>query len=247
MEDAKNQRDESFRDSIATIDQEGKRHWIYPKKPSGRYYDWRKYVSYFLLAVLFAGPFLRIGGEPFLLLNVVERKFVILGQIFWPQDFYLFVLAMLNFILFIILFTVVFGRLFCGWICPQTIFMEMVFRRIEYLIEGDYKQQELLNKRDWDTDKIVKKTSKFAIFFIISFIISNTFLAYIIGSEELIGIITDPPSEHIQGLTAILIFTGVFYFVFAWFREQVCIVVLSLWKASGRHARQKLCGCCLRL
>ena len=233
MEDEKNMQKESFRDSIATINQEGKRAWIFPKKPSGKYYEWRKVVSYILLAFLFAGPFIRIGGEALLMLNVIERKFVIFGQIFWPQDFYLFVLAMLNFILFIILFTVVFGRLFCGWICPQTIFMEMVFRRIEYWIEGDYKQQQMLTKQGWNFEKIFKRGSKAAIFYFISFLISNTFLAYIIGSDQLIEIITDSPSEHVQGLTAILIFSGVFYFVFAWFREQVCIVVCPYGRLQG--------------
>lgn len=225
--------DDSFRDSISTINQEGKRNWIFPKKPSGRYYNWRKIVSYLLLTLLFAGPFIRIGGEPLLLFNIIDRKFVILGQIFWPQDFYIFVLAMLNFILFIIVFTVVFGRIFCGWICPQTIFMEMVFRRIEYLIEGDYKQQQLLNKKSLDFEKVSKKGLKFTVFFLISFLISNIFLAYIIGSEALISIITDPPSEHIQGFVSILIFTGVFYFVFAWFREQVCIVVCPYGRLQG--------------
>lgn len=233
MEDQLYEPDDSFRDSIATINEEGKRNWIFPKKPFGKYYNGRKILSYFLLLLLFSGPFLRIGGEPVLMLNVMTRKFVIFGQIFWPQDFFLFVLAMLNFILFIILFTVVFGRLFCGWICPQTIFMEMVFRRIEFLIEGDFKKQRTLNNQPWNKEKIWKKSVKFIIFFTISFLISNTFLAYIIGSEELITIVTDPPSQHVQGLTSILIFTGVFYFVFAWFREQVCIVVCPYGRLQG--------------
>ncbi|MEQ8323726.1 MAG: cytochrome c oxidase accessory protein CcoG [Vicingaceae bacterium] len=225
--------DESFRDSISTINEEGKRSWIYPKKPIGRYYNARSLVSYLLLIILFSAPFIRIDGEPLIMMNIIERKFVIFGQIFWPQDFYLFVLAMLTFILFIILFTVVFGRLFCGWICPQTIFMEMVFRKIEYWIEGDYRQQRSLDNAPWNAEKIRKRMIKWSIFFIISFLISNIFLAYIIGSDELIKIITDPPSEHIQGLSAMFIFTGVFYFVFAWFREQVCIVVCPYGRLQG--------------
>ena len=120
---------------------------------------------------MFSGPFIRIGGEPLLLLNVVERKFVIFGQIFWPQDFYLFAFAMIAAIVFIILFTVVFGRLFCGWVCPQTIFMEMVFRKIEYWIEGDFRQQKKLNDSPWNAEKIRKKGLKHAIFFAISFLI----------------------------------------------------------------------------
>jgi len=216
--------DQSFRDSIGTVDEEGKRKWVYPKKPKGKLYNARTWVSVFLLAILFSGPFIRIDGQPLLLINIIERKFVIFGQIFWPQDFYIFVLIMLAGVLFIVLFTVVFGRLFCGWVCPQTIFMEMVFRKIEYWIEGDFKHQKRLNDGPWNGEKIRKKVLKHGIFFLISFIISNTFLAYIIGSEALIEVITDNPMNHIGGLVSILIFTGVFYWVFSWFREQVCIV-----------------------
>ena len=128
---------EKFRDSIGTINDEGKRAWIFPKKPSGRYYDRRKIVSYFLLAFLFAAPFIKINGNQFLMFNILERRFNIFGFPFWPQDFHLFVISMIIGVVFITLFTVGFGRIFCGWICPQTIFLEMVFRRIEYWIDGD--------------------------------------------------------------------------------------------------------------
>lgn len=225
--------DQSFRDSIGTVTDEGKRNWIFPKKPKGKYYNYRTLVSVLLLALLFSGPFLRIDGHPVLLINVLERKFILFGQVFWPQDFYIFVLLMLSGVLFIVLFTVVFGRLFCGWVCPQTIFMEMVFRKIEYWIEGDYKHQMKLNKSPWNAEKIRKKGLKHLIFFSISFLIANTFLAYIIGSEELINIITDNPMEHLAGLFSILIFTTVFYFVFSWFREQVCIVACPYGRLQG--------------
>ena len=121
---------EIFRDKLATVDKEGKRVWIYPKKPSGPFYRARTWISLLLLAILFSGPFIKINGQPILLLNVLERKFIIFGIGFWPQDFYLFVLATITLIVFIVLFTVVYGRLFCGWTCPQTIFMEMLFRKI---------------------------------------------------------------------------------------------------------------------
>jgi polyferredoxin len=137
---------EAYRDKIATVDDTGKRLWIYPKKPKGRFYNARTIVSIALLAFLFITPFIKVNGEPFLLFNILERKFILFGILFTPQDFHLFVLAMLTLIVFIILFTVVYGRLFCGWICPQTIFMEMVFRKIEYWIEGDANAQKRLNK-----------------------------------------------------------------------------------------------------
>ena len=228
-----NYEDESFRDSIGTMKKDGKRQWVYPKKPKGRYYKYRTQLSYILLAMLFAAPFIKINGNQFILINVMERKFNIFSIPFWPQDFYLFVISMLIGVVFITLFTVIFGRLFCGWICPQTIFLEMVFRRIEYAIEGDRGAQRRLAKQDWNGEKIRKKLMKWFIFFIISFIIANVFLAYIIGSDELIEIITDNPSNHVSGLISLLIFTGVFYFVFAWFREQVCIIVCPYGRLQG--------------
>jgi cytochrome c oxidase accessory protein FixG len=215
----------TFRDTISTIDKEGKRIWVFPKKPSGWFFDKRKTFSYALLLALFAGPYIKIGGEPFLLMNILERKFVIFGQIFWPQDMHLFALAMIIFVLFVALFTVVFGRLFCGWVCPQTIFMEMVFRRIEYWIEGDWKAQERLAKSDWTKDKIKKAIFKHSIFWTISFLIANTFLAYIIGYEQLFTIITDNPLKHIIGIISIVVFTTIFYLVFSRLREQVCTTI----------------------
>jgi cytochrome c oxidase accessory protein FixG len=216
--------DEHFRDSIGTINEEGKRAWIFPKKPEGRYYEYRKWVSYFLLLFLLASPFIRINGHQFLMFNVLERRFNIFGLPFWPQDFHLFVISMITGVIFVALFTVAYGRIFCGWMCPQTIFMEMVFRRIEYWIDGDRGAQIRLDKQPWNAEKIRKRTFKWLVFFIISFLIANVFLAYLIGSDRLLQYITDGPFQHPSTLVSLLIFTGVFYFVFAWFREQVCII-----------------------
>ena len=225
--------DESFRDSIATINKEGKREWIYPKKPHGKYFNARALASYFYLILFFGLPFIKYHDEPLFLINILERKFILFGVIFWPQDFFLFGLGMLIFIIFIALFTVVFGRIFCGWACPQTIFMEMVFRRIEYLIEGDGTHQRQLNNGPWNADKILKKTSKFSIFFLISFLIANTFLSYIIGIDNLFKIISEPISHHKGGFAAIIIFTSVFLFVFSYLREQVCLIVCPYGRMQG--------------
>ena len=215
---------ENFRDSIGTIREDGKRAWVFPKKPSGKWYAYRKYVSYFLLAFLIAAPFVKINGNQFLMFNVLERRFNIFGLPFWPQDFYLFVILMIIGVVFVALFTVAFGRIFCGWMCPQTIFMEMVFRRIEYWIDGDRGAQIKLNRQPWNAEKIRKRVTKLIIFFIISFLIANVFLAYLIGSDRLLRYMADGPFQHISTLVSLLIFTTVFYFVFAWFREQVCII-----------------------
>lgn len=224
---------EKYRDKIATVDEHGKRVWLYPKKPKGWWYEKRKVLSYVLLAFLFGMPFIKVGGRQFLQFNIIERSFTLFGLHFAPQDFYLFVLAMLIFILFIVLFTVVFGRLFCGWICPQTIFMEMVYRRIEYWIEGDANAQKRLNKAEWGTDKILKKTFKHILFFGIAVLVANTFLAYIIGSDEVIKIITEPINEHWQGFLSMVLFSFMFYFVFAKLREQVCTTICPYGRLQG--------------
>lgn len=225
--------DESFRDTIGTIDEEGKRNFIHPKKPVGKFYDKRKLLSYFLLAFLLSAPFIKINGNQFLLFNVLERKFSIFGFPFWPQDFYIFVLSMIVGVVGLTLFTVAFGRIFCGWFCPQTIFMEMVFRRIEYWIDGDRGAQIRLAKQEWNGEKIRKRVTKWIIFFIISFLIANVFLAYLIGSDKVLEYIEEGPAENISTLIALLIFTGVFYFIFAWFREQVCIIACPYGRMQG--------------
>lgn len=224
---------ENFRDSIGTVNQEGKRSWVYPKKPKGVFYNYRKWLSYFLLAFLFSAPFIKINGNQFLLFNVLERRFNIFGFPFWPQDFHLFVVSMIIGVVFITLFTVAFGRIFCGWICPQTIFMEMVFRRIEYWIEGDRGKQIRLDKKPWNAEKIKKRLLKWSAFFIISFLIANVFLAYLVGGDTVIRYVQEPPLNNISTLASLVIFTGVFYFVFAWFREQVCIIACPYGRLQG--------------
>ncbi len=228
-----NQEDNNFRDKLTTVSKEGKRVWVYPKKPKGILYNYRKVVASVLLAFLFIAPHLSYKGDPFILLNILERKFIIFGIIIWPQDFHIIVLSLIAFVVFIILFTVVFGRIFCGWVCPQTIFMEFVFRQIEYWIEGDYSAQKKLSRQDWNFEKIWKKTLKQTVFFIISFIIANTFLSYLIGSDKLWLLMTDGPAAHIGSFLAVVIFSGVFYFIFAFFREQVCLIACPYGRLQG--------------
>ncbi len=225
--------DDSFRNTISIVEKDGHRKWIYPKKPSGRFYTARTIVSIILLAVLFGVPFIKVDGHPFFLFNIVEREFILFGAIFTPQDFYMFGLLMISIFVSLFLVTAVFGRVFCGWVCPQPIFLEMVFRKIEYLIEGDYIQQMALNKAPWTGSKVFKKGLKYVIFFALSFIIANTLLSYIIGVDQLWKIINDPVSAHISGFIAIIFFTIGFYWIFAWFREQACILVCPYGRMQG--------------
>ncbi|MBK7211826.1 MAG: cytochrome c oxidase accessory protein CcoG [Bacteroidales bacterium] len=224
---------ETFRDRLSTISEEGKRLWVYPKKPKGKYYNKRTVIAILLQIFLFLSPFIKIKGDPMLLFNILERKFIIFGVIFWPQDFHLFVLSMLTFIVFIVLFTVVYGRLFCGWVCPQTVFMEFLYRPIEYLIEGNNSQQRKLDLQDWDLTKIWKKSLKHSLFFLISVLTSITFLAYIIGMDRVLEIISEGPASNIAGYLGLLAFAAAHYFVFAKFREQVCIIVCPYGRLQG--------------
>ncbi|HEX4876994.1 MAG TPA: cytochrome c oxidase accessory protein CcoG [Chitinophagaceae bacterium] len=224
---------EAFRDRIATVDEKGKRNWIFAQKPKGKFYNIRTWVSWGFFLLFFALPFIKVNGRPLFLFNIPDTKFIIFGKIFWPQDFFIFGLTMVTFIIFIVLFTAAFGRLFCGWVCPQTIFMEMLFRKIEYAIEGDAAKQRLLNNGPWTSEKIRKKVLKHLAFFLMAFIIANFFLAYIIGMDALIKIITEPITEHFVGFISILIFSGVFYGVYAYFREQVCTVVCPYGRLQG--------------
>lgn len=224
---------ETFRDHLATVDEKGERVWLYPKKPKGRFHNYRAWLSIGLLTLLIGGPFVTIGGQPLLLFNVFERRFVLFGQIFWPQDFHLFAIALITLVVFVILFTVVFGRIFCGWFCPQTIFMEMVFRKIEYLIEGDYMAQRKLDKQSWNFEKIWKKTTKHTLFLMISSLIMHTFMAYLIGVDQVWEIIKQPPTANLAGFSAMVVLTGLFYGVFARFREQVCTTVCPYGRLQG--------------
>ncbi len=225
---------EHFRDTISLVNEKsGDREWVYPKKPKGSLYNGRTWFSIALMVLMFAGPYLRINDHPILLLDILSRKFIIFGIPFWPQDLPLFALLMLTFVVFVIVFTVLFGRLWCGWACPQTIFMEMLFRKIEYWIEGDFRSQMKLDDGPWDFNKIFRKTTKHILFFVLSFWIANTFLAYLIGTDELQKLVTEGPAAHTGQFIALVIFTIAFYVVYAKFREIVCIVICPYGRLQG--------------
>lgn len=215
---------ETFRNELASVARDGRRRWIYARQPTGPRYRARTYLSGVLLAFLLLAPFVSIAGQPLMRLDVLQRHFVLLGIVFRPQDFHLVVLIALTLLVTLLLSTVVIGRVWCGWLCPQTVFMEMLFRRIEFAIEGSAEQQLRRHRGPWTRERVLRTAAKHAIFGALSFVIANVFLAWIIGADELWRIVTDPPAQHLGGLIAILIFSGVFYAVFARFREQACVL-----------------------
>lgn len=233
VEEKKDLIDQSFRDSVATISNKGKRNFLFPKKPKGKLYRWRTIVSLVYLAIFFTLPFIKVGGQPLFLFNVIERKFILFGQIFWPQDFFIFAIGFLASVVFIIVFTVVFGRVFCGWACPQTIFMEMVFRKIEFWLDGDAQKQKQLKAMPWNAFKIRKRLTKMAVFYAISFIIANFFLSYLIGIDEVKKMVTEGIAANYGTFFTLVGFSTVFFFVYYWFREQACIVVCPYGRLQG--------------
>lgn len=215
----------TYRDRVSNVSAKGKRNWVFAEKPNGWFYTLRHYFSLFYFITFFSIPLIKVNGMPLLMLNFPEGKFIIFTKIFWPQDFFIFAVAMITGIIFIALFTVIYGRLFCGWVCPQTVFMEMMFRKLEWWIEGSYLQQQKLDKQEWNTDKIIKRGGKHIVFFLLSFLIAHTFLAYILGLDGLLKAIREPFSEHILLLSGLLIFTFLFYAVFAFVRDIVCTTI----------------------
>ncbi|MDB5285029.1 MAG: ccoG [Bacteroidota bacterium] len=224
---------EIFRDSIGTITDKGSRNWIFARKPEGRLYNARTIVSIVYLFIFFTLPWIKVNGEPLFMLNFIQRKFILVGVIFWPQDFFVFVIGMLTFLVFIVLFTVVYGRIFCGWVCPQTIFMEMIFRKIEYWIDGNSEKQKALAKSAWNGNKIFRRSAKFIAFFLMSFIIANYFMAYLIGMDHVLQYMKQGIVAHLDVFIPLVAFTSVFFFVYWWFREQVCLIVCPYGRLQG--------------
>lgn len=225
--------EEDYRDHLATVDKDGKRIWLYPKKPKGSFYNKRVLATIAFLAIFISGPFIKIGGQPLLLINIFERKFVIFGTLFLPQDFVLFGLGMITFVVFIALFTITYGRIWCGWLCPQTVFMEMIFRPIENWLEGDGRKQKKFDEQKNSFDKLWRKGLKHLIFIAFSIFIAHITMAYIVGIAEVKELITHSPAENWSGFLGLVVFTVLFYFVFARLREQVCTTICPYGRLQG--------------
>ncbi|MFV0593090.1 MAG: cytochrome c oxidase accessory protein CcoG [Draconibacterium sp.] len=223
----------TYRDKPINLNERGGRKWVYAKKPAGKWWKRRTIVAWLLVAFWVAVPFIRINGNPLILLDIAHRKFIIFGAIFWAQDTFILALLMLSFVLFIVLFTVTYGRLWCGWACPQTIFLEMIFRRIEYLIEGDYRERHKLDNSPWTTKKIFKKTLKHGIFILISVAMTNVFLMWFIGSERWLQLISEPLFQNLGGFGIMLLISGIFYWIYSFFREQICTMVCPYGRMQG--------------
>ena len=233
MNEEELQKAKTYRDRVSTVTKEGNRNWVFATKPKGFFTNLRKYFAWFYLAIFFIMPLIYVNDMPLVMFNFPEAKFIIFGKIFWPQDFFIFAVSMVTGIVFIALFTVIYGRLFCGWTCPQTIFMEFVFRKIEWWIEGSPNEQRKRRKAPWDAKKIRIKLTKHIIFLAVSLLISHTFLAYIFGYKEVAVMMTEPLSKHAGLFTGLIIFTLLFYGVYAYVRDIICTTVCPYGRLQG--------------
>lgn len=217
----------TFRDRPQNIDQKGRKKNIKAKQPKGKWYTRRTIVGWTFLLFLILAPFIKINGNPFMLINIAERRFILFGATIWAQDSFLIAMIMLVVVVSIVLFTVAFGRLWCGWACPQTLFLEFVFRPLEYLFDGNLRNG---NKRKKNKLRLI---IKHITFFIISIFFTHAFLNWFIGPERLFELIQTPIQDNLIGFSLMLGISVFYYWIYAFFREQVCTMICPYGRIQG--------------
>jgi cytochrome c oxidase accessory protein FixG len=206
---------------LPTLNADGSRRRIRPQRFPGRYQSARQITAWLLIGLFVAIPFIRMNGMPLILLDVPARRFVLFGRAFLATDGVLLMLLLLAIFVAVIWLTALLGRAWCGWACPQTVYMEFVFRPIERLFEGDRNQQLRLDQRG----PSLRRALKLFVFVLLSAVVGNLFLAYFVGVELLAQWITRPPAEHPAAFAVMAVTAGLVLLDFAWFREQMCTVI----------------------
>ncbi|HEY4175494.1 MAG TPA: cytochrome c oxidase accessory protein CcoG [Kofleriaceae bacterium] len=206
---------------LSTLNEDGSRFWIRPKLARGRFLRRRRIVGYALIALFVALPFVKINGRPALLLDLVTRELSVCGAVFRPSDGFLVMLLGLTVVLTVFLITALFGRVWCGWGCPQTVYLEHVFRPIERWLEGSPAQQKARDERGGLQGA---RILKWGIYAVICFVLANVFLAYFVGAARLEEWVLRSPNDHIGGFLLVVGVSALMLFDFAYFREQMCIV-----------------------
>ena len=212
------------KERVTTIGDGGSRIWLYPAAFKGAWLKRRQWVAYILTAVYFVLPWISIKGQPAVLLDLPHRKLAFFGLVLWPQDTLLFWFFMVGLGFFIFMVTAWWGRIWCGWACPQTVFMEHLFRPIEVWVEGNSRKRKKLDAGPWNLEKFRKKALKYFLFMLVSSAVANTALFYFAGTERILSMITQPPMENIGWFFFMMFINGLFIFNFSWFREQMCLV-----------------------
>lgn len=205
---------------LPTLDADGGRRWIRPRLSKGRFLWARRAVGWFLMALFLVLPHLEVGGKQALLIDLPARRLTLLGATFAPTDTVVLMLFLLSTFVTIFMVTALWGRVWCGWGCPQTVWLELLFRPLERLIEGSPQRQRILDREGPDARRVIKNV----VFLILAFVLGNTFLAYFVGSDRLLQWMRGSPLEHPVAFTVMAVTTALVFFDFAWFREQTCLV-----------------------
>ncbi len=213
------------RDSVTTINDDGSRNFLHPADVRGFFTTWRTLVGYALIAVFLLSPWVYINGYPALFLDLADRRFHIFGLTLVAQDvrYLFFVLTGIGFTGFCL--TAIFGRIWCGWACPHTVFLEHVFRWIERQIEGPSQERKKLDAAPWNSEKILKRGTKMALFFLVSTVIAHYLLAYFVSMPGLYQMMVHAPTDNWGAFVFIFVATVLIFFNFAWFREQLCLII----------------------
>ena len=205
---------------LSTLEQDGSRRWLRPRLSMGRWWHRRRVVAYLLMVVFVAVPHIRIGGQPAILLDIPAREFTILGRTFLPTDTLLLALLMLTVFVSIVLVTAIAGRAWCGWACPQTVYMEFLFRPIDRLFEGTAgKGGKAKNAKSFP-----RQAARFIVYAILCAFLAHTFLAYFVGTDRLSQWVQSSPIEHPVAFFVMAATLGLMLFDFMFFREQLCLI-----------------------
>lgn len=216
--------DELPESRLATTDKDGHRVYIHPQDVTGKWINLRRRIFWLLIMFYLILPWVYWNGKQVVLLNLPAREFYIFGRTFYGHDGPLLIYVLLGFILFVSFVTSLWGRIWCGYACPQTVFIETFYRPIEKFIEGSARKREKLQSAPWGFEKIWKRIAKWFLYLLVSLHIVHSFLGYFVGTHELLRISTHSPAEHPTLFITMLVMTGIILLDFGWFRDQFCII-----------------------
>lgn len=211
--------------SLTSVNEDGSRYFLHPADVKGRFTLWRRLFGALLLAVYVLLPWIPVGGFPAVFLDLAERRFHFFGLTFLSEDLWIgfFLLTGLGFSLFYV--TALFGRLWCGWACPYTVFLEHIYRRIERFVDGDSTSRKKLDAAPWSHSKIVRRVVKHSLYLLVSLLLAHIFISYFISIPRLYDYMRQSPAHNARAFGVMLFLTGALYFSFSWFREQFCIIL----------------------
>lgn len=220
-------------DSVTTINDDGSRYFLHPADVRGKWNQLRRLVGALLIGIYIALPWIQINGNPAVFLDVENRMFHLFGLTLVPQDLWVmfFAVSGLGFALFF--GTALLGRIWCGWACPYTVFLDHVYRRIERWIEGDAPARKALAKAPWTFSKVVKWIVKHAAYAIVSAAIAHVFLSYFVSVERLYDFMDQGPMAHATAFAIVSALTISLWFCFGYFREQFCIIMCPYGRLQG--------------